>query len=151
MTSGNLSYAEKYYSLKIIREHFMKQSILITTMDHVSFDLQSCQSFCLEHPFLNKIILCWYMYSRFISVKTLTDNHVYHFSDNHVYAFGNCENGRLGGITSDQMDFGKGTNCKSVSIPRPIFGALHCVPHLSARHWHCILIAGNSSKVMSMQ
>ena len=69
-------------------------------------------------------------------------------SDNHVYAFGNGENGRLGGITSEQMDFGKGPNGKSVSIPRPIFGALHIVPHLSARHWHCILIAGKIILVM---
>ncbi|XP_045186998.2 serine/threonine-protein kinase Nek9-like isoform X2 [Mercenaria mercenaria] len=59
-------------------------------------------------------------------------------SDNYVYAWGNGENGRLG---TGQMDLGKGPNNKSVSIPRPIFGALHIVPHLSARHWHTILIA----------
>lgn len=61
------------------------------------------------------------------------------FPDNYVYAWGNGENGRLG---TGQMDLGKGPNNKSISIPRPIFGALHIVPHLSARHWHTILIAG---------
>jgi len=38
--------------------------------------------------------------------------------------------------------FTKGPNVKSVSIPHPIFGALHIVPYLSARHWHTLLIAG---------
>ncbi|KAL4238486.1 Serine/threonine-protein kinase Nek9 [Mactra antiquata] len=59
-------------------------------------------------------------------------------SDNYVYAWGNGENGRLG---TGEMDLGKGPNNRSVSIPRPIFGALHIVPHLSSRHWHTILIA----------
>jgi len=65
------------------------------------------------------------------------------FSDNYVYAWGSGEDGRLG---FGQLDLAKGPNGKSVSIPRPIFGALHIVPHLSARHWHTILIAGNRTK-----
>jgi len=59
--------------------------------------------------------------------------------DNYVYAWGDGDNGRLG---CGPMELGKGPNKKSASLPRPIFGALHIVPHLSARHWHTILIAG---------
>ncbi|XP_052769678.1 serine/threonine-protein kinase Nek9-like isoform X2 [Mya arenaria] len=59
-------------------------------------------------------------------------------SDNYVYAWGDGENGRLG---FGPIELGKGPNKKSVSLPRPIFGSLHIVPHLSARHWHTILIA----------
>ncbi|XP_052273748.1 serine/threonine-protein kinase Nek9-like isoform X2 [Dreissena polymorpha] len=59
-------------------------------------------------------------------------------SDNYVYAWGNGDNGRLG---FGHVETGVSSTKKAVSIPRPIFGALHIVPNLSARHWHTILIA----------
>ncbi|CAC5374051.1 NEK9 [Mytilus coruscus] len=57
-------------------------------------------------------------------------------SDNEVYSWGNGENGRLGA----KYD-GKGPNSMCTAFPRPVFGSLHDVPNLAARHWHTIIIA----------
>lgn len=57
--------------------------------------------------------------------------------DNRVYSWGNGENGRLGA----KYD-GKGPNSMCTAYPRPVFGSLHDVPNLAARHWHTIIIAG---------
>ncbi|XP_063426870.1 serine/threonine-protein kinase Nek9-like [Mytilus trossulus] len=57
-------------------------------------------------------------------------------SDNEVYSWGNGENGRLGA----KYD-GKGPNSMCTAYPRPVFGSLHDVPNLAARHWHTIIIA----------
>ncbi|KAL5008631.1 hypothetical protein ScPMuIL_014212, partial [Solemya velum] len=58
--------------------------------------------------------------------------------ENQVCSWGNGENGRLGALFHDQ---GKGPNSQCTAIPRPIFGSLHVVPCLFARHWNTVLIA----------
>ncbi|XP_069118156.1 serine/threonine-protein kinase Nek9-like isoform X1 [Argopecten irradians] len=59
-------------------------------------------------------------------------------SDSQVYSWGNGANGTLG---AEFRDLGKGPNSQSISLPRTIFGSLHQVSNLSARHWHTIAIA----------
>ncbi|XP_021346577.1 serine/threonine-protein kinase Nek9-like isoform X2 [Mizuhopecten yessoensis] len=59
-------------------------------------------------------------------------------SDSQVYSWGNGANGTLG---AEFLDQGKGPNSQSISLPRTLFGSLHLVSHLSARHWHTIAIA----------
>ncbi|XP_033731187.1 serine/threonine-protein kinase Nek9-like, partial [Pecten maximus] len=59
-------------------------------------------------------------------------------TDSQVYSWGNGANGTLG---AEFLDQGKGPNSQSISLPRTIFGSLHLVSNLSARHWHTIAIA----------
>ncbi len=55
-------------------------------------------------------------------------------SENLVFSWGCSKNGRLGIETS----VGNETN---VCIPKPLFGSLHLVSEMSARHWNSIIIA----------
>ena len=61
--------------------------------------------------------------------------------DNKIYTWGLSESGRLGMTTSDK---GRGPGSHCFALPRPIFGSLHNVSDLSAKHWHSIIVAGTS-------
>ncbi|XP_014677711.1 PREDICTED: serine/threonine-protein kinase Nek9-like isoform X2 [Priapulus caudatus] len=56
--------------------------------------------------------------------------------DNHIYSWGRGDNGQLG--VSGQM---VSSETGRTSLPRPIFGSLHLVVALAARHWSVIMIA----------
>lgn len=58
-------------------------------------------------------------------------------AENQIYGCGYGESGRLG----TNVEVGRGPDNECISLPRPIFGALHAVSDLTSCHWHTILVA----------
>lgn len=61
-----------------------------------------------------------------------------HAVDNTLYSWGLGDGGQLGA----PVPAGR----KAISVPRPVFGSLYSIPELSCRHWHTIMIGGESSQ-----
>lgn len=58
--------------------------------------------------------------------------------ENHIFSWGNRKDGRLG---LDSIFDDNSTNNSSICLPKPIFGSLHLVSDMSAKHWNSIIIA----------
>ena len=67
------------------------------------------------------------------------------FSDNQIYSWGRGDNGRLGIFTDTLSRTRGGIPC--TAMPRPIFGSLQLVSHLSCVHWNSIIVAGKDKVI----